>query len=395
MMPSRPKNDGAGSLRDRLMAMIRREGALTFAAFMGICLYDATCGYYCTPRTKIGRDGDYYSAPCVHPLFGGLIARQLRQMWRLMGGGPFTVVEEGAGRGFLCVDVLDWARRSAPAFYEALSYRLRDVSPVLQEEQGRRLEQFEKEGKVVWAGEGEEMTAGQVVGCFLSNELVDAFPVHRVVRRGGRLREIYVGERAGEFVEEEGDLSCPELGEYFDRYGVPLADGQEAEANLAALDWIRGVGRSLKRGFVVTIDYGYEAGELYAPRRRAGTLMGYFRHQAVENPYERVGEQDLTAHVNFTALVRAGAEAGLAFTGLVPQYRFLIALGLLEEMEEAACCLPELEALKLRLQLKHLIEPTAGMGERFKVLIQHKGVAAPKLAGLRDWAELKPPVGRG
>jgi SAM-dependent MidA family methyltransferase len=140
----------------------------------------------------------------------------------------------------------------------------------------------------------------------------------------------------------------------------------------------------LERGFVLTIDYGYLAEELYAPHRREGTLLCYYQHQASENPYERLGEQDITSHVNFTGLIRKGEEVGLRFAGLVPQYRFLIGLGILEQMETLGKELTELEGLKWRLSLKHLIEPELGMGEVFKVLVQHKGMDQPQLDGLRD-----------
>jgi SAM-dependent MidA family methyltransferase len=165
---------------------------------------------------------------------------------------------------------------------------------------------------------------------------------------------------------------------------IKLEEGQKAEVNLNALDWMENVGRCLKKGFVVTIDYGYLAKELYAPYRREGTLLCYHHHRVFEDPYERLGEQDITAHVNFTSLIQKGEEVGLRFTGLVPQYQFLIALGLFQEMECRSREMSEIDGLKLRLSLKHLIEPNAGMGEVFKVLIQHKGIEKPELDGLRD-----------
>ena len=153
---------------------------------------------------------------------------------------------------------------------------------------------------------------------------------------------------------------------------------------MEALHWTETIARRLTRGFVITIDYGYLAEELYASRRREGTLLCYFQHRVSENPYERLGKQDMTAHVNFTALIHKGEEVGLRFAGLVPQYRFLLALGLLQETESMGKVLSTLNGLKLRLSLKHLIEPESGMGEIFKVLIQHKGVGQPQFLGLRD-----------
>jgi SAM-dependent MidA family methyltransferase len=165
---------------------------------------------------------------------------------------------------------------------------------------------------------------------------------------------------------------------------ITLQEGQKAEVNLQALDWMERVGRCLKNGFVLTIDYGCLAEELYAPYRREGTLLCYYQHQTSFNPYERLGEQDITSHVNFTSLIKKGEEVGLHFTGLVSQYRFLIGLGIFQEMESLERGLSEIDGLRLRLSLKHLIEPEAGMGEIFKVLIQHKGIEEPQLDGLKD-----------
>jgi SAM-dependent MidA family methyltransferase len=166
--------------------------------------------------------------------------------------------------------------------------------------------------------------------------------------------------------------------------GIHLREGQRAEVNLKALDWVEKVARCLKKGFVLTIDYGYLANELYAPHRRDGTLLCYCQHRTSENPYERLGEQDITSHVNFSGLIQKGEELGLHLTGFAPQYRFLLALGILQEMESLGREMSETDALQLRLSLKHLIEPEMGMGEVFKVLIQHKGMDRPLLDGLRD-----------
>lgn len=390
---SRKEQERSGSgLRDFILARIRQSGPIPFSRFMEWCLYHPDYGYYQSEKATVGKGGDYYTAPSVHPLFGRMVARQLLQMSELVGAERFTVVEMGAGRGFLCLDILDWARGNAAAFYRRLDYRLVDVSRRFVGEQKELLALHAAEGKVSWEEDGTGEASGRMIdGCFLSNELVDAFPVHRVVVQGGRLREIYVGERDGGFVDVPGDLSTPEIGEYFRNDGVELREGQEAEVNLRALEWIADVGCRLRRGFVLTVDYGRLAEELYAPWRSSGTIMCYQRHRASGDPYERVGEQDITAHVNFSQLIRGGEAAGLAFTGLVPQYRFLIGLGLLGEMEEAAKGMSELEGLQMRLSAKHLIEPEMGMGETFKVLVQHKGIDKPRLDGLRALSAIPAP----
>ena len=373
------------TLKKFILSEIRKRGPIPFSQFMEWCLYHPDYGYYRSGGMNIGKNGDFYTSPCVHPIFGGLIAKQLSQMWDQTGGKTFDVIEQGGGRGFLCEDVLQWAKRNAPCFYQHLRYYLLETSSSLIREQKERLAEYEKEGKVFWMDpETFEEGKNLIEGCFLSNELVDAFPVHRVVLDHGNLREIYVTEDAGRLKEEPGDLSDSRIAPYFRSIDIMLEEGQRAEVNLKALDWMEKVGRCLKKGFVLTVDYGYNAKELYSPSRREGTLLCYAHHQTSDNPYERLGEQDITAHINFTSLIQKGEEVGLHFTGLVPQYRFLIALGFLQEMESLGREMTETDALRLRLSLKHLIEPEMGMGEVFKVLIQHKGMAKPELDGLQE-----------
>jgi SAM-dependent MidA family methyltransferase len=372
-------------LRRFILSQIEERGAIPFSQFMEWCLYHPDYGYYRSERMGIGRDGDFYTSPCVHPLFGGLIAKQLSQMSEQIGGPFFDVMEQGGGRGFLCEDVLQWAKKNSSAFYQRLRYHLIETSPSLLKEEKERLAEYIKEGKIFWIDlEVFEEGKALLEGCFLSNELVDAFPVHQVIFDHGNLKEIYVTQDHGQLEEQWGEPSDPRIAPYFQSMDITLQEGQRAEVNLKALDWMEKVARCLKKGFVLTIDYGYLAKELYAPHRREGTLLCYTQHQTSENPYERLGEQDITAHVNFTSLIQKGEEVGLRFTGLVPQYRFLIALGLLQEMEFLGREMSEIDALQFRLSLKHLIEPERGMGEVFKVLIQYKGIDQPQLDGLRD-----------
>ena len=383
------KRNREESLRKFILSQIEKRGPLPFSQFMAWCLYHPEYGYYQSKETRIGKEGDYYTSPSVSPLFGHLIAKQLFQMAEILGGENFDVVEMGGGRGFLCEDIIDWAKKNSPVFYQHLRYHLIETSAPFLREQRERLSEKEREGRVFWIdpktfGEGKV----QIQGCFLSNELVDAFPVHRVILDQGSLKEIYVTQRNGQFEEQWGELSDPRIASYFRSMDITLQEGQKAEVNLLALEWMEKVARCLERGFVLTIDYGCLSEELYAPNRREGTLLCYFQHQASENSYERLGEQDITSHVNFTSLIRKGEEVGLRFTGLVPQYRFLIGLGILEQMETLGRELSELDGLKLRLSLKNLIEPEMGMGEVFKVLVQHKGMDQPRLDGLRDFGSI-------
>jgi len=385
------RTQGKG-LNNFILSQIKQRGPIPFIQFMEWCLYHPEYGYYQSEKAKIGRDGDYYTSPCVHPLFGHLIAKQLFQMAEILGKEIFNVVEIGGGKGFLCEDILDWTKKNAPDFYHHLRYHLLETAPHFLEDQRKRLSEEEKEGKVFWMAP-EEFEEGrvQIQGCFLSNELIDAFPVHRVILDHGNLKEVYVNQKNGRFEEQWGELSDLRIISYFKSLGIALQEGQKAEVNLNSLDWMEKVGRCLKKGFILTIDYGYLSEELYAPHRQNGTLLCYWQHQTSENPYERLGEQDITSHVNFTGIIQKGEEVGLQFTGLVPQYRFLIGLGILQEMESLGKQMSAIDSLRLRLSLKHLIEPEVGMGEVFKVLIQHKGIDKPLLDGLRDLCSIPYP----
>lgn len=365
--------------RSELEHLIRRRieetGGISFADYMALCLYHPEYGYYMVPRERIGKQGDFFTSSSVHSLFGGLVARQLRQMWELLGRGPFTIVEQGAGEGHLCLDILDAVAEEAPDFYRSLRYQLVEVSPDnRRRQQGLLAAHLER---TEWCAL-EEVDA--VEGCFLSNELVDAFPVHLVEQHQGALREVYVVSREGGLAEELRPLSTPELEDYFRRLKITLPEGNRAEVNLEAGRWLTQVATRLRRGFVLTIDYGYPAAELYAPFRSTGTLMCYHRHSAGEDPYRHIGNQDITAHVDFTTLQRVGEDAGLDSLYFGEQYRFLMGLGFVEAlMKLQAQEQDENRARSLRLVLKNLILPEGGMGETFKVLVQGKGVGSPEL----------------
>jgi SAM-dependent MidA family methyltransferase len=362
---------------------IREKGPLSFARFMEICLYHPQYGYYSSGRACRGREGDYYTSPTVHPVFGALLGKQMVQMWRALGEGAFEIVEMGGGEGYFCLDILDYLRRSEPQFYDLLRYRMVEISPVCIEKQKELLSPHRE--KIAWDSIA-DVAAMEVEGCFFSNELIDAFPVHRVVVEEGELKEIYVDVDNGEFQEVRNNPSTPELEAYFKQGGITLTEGQRAEVNLEAFRWLHGVSQGLKRGFVITVDYGYPAQELFSPHRRDGTFMCYRDHRALSDPYFHLGLQDMTSHVDFTSLIHWGKGCGLELTGVVPQYRFLLALGILEEAARVGEGKESWEAINERLTLKNLILP-GGVGETFKVLIQHKGIERPQLDGLSGTLE--------
>lgn len=368
-------------LRTIIFNRIHEKGKIPFSEFMDLCLYHPIHGYYNTREEKTGKRGDYYTSPTVHSVFGRLLARQLREMAELLGKGPFWVIEAGAGKGTLAKNILDVVAQEYPSLFERLRYGIVESSPSFIEEQKIGLAPHGE--KVAWL-DLHAVEAATLQGCFLANEFADAFPVHRVVFENGKLQEIYVTEEAGNFREILGEPSAEEIPQYLDDLEVRLDEGQRAEVSLAVLKWFDRVGRAMRRGFLLIIDYGYVAQELYDSRRRSGTLTCYFRHTCSNDPYRHVGLQDMTSHVNFSGLIKKGESMGFVFTGFVPQYQFLLSLGFLDEvgrLREKG--LSAEDSLMEGLTMKRLILPNGGMGDTFKVLIQHKGISEVHLRGLR------------
>jgi SAM-dependent MidA family methyltransferase len=337
------------------------------------------CGYYSKPESR--HLADYYTSADVHPIFGRLLARQFAEMWEQLGRpAEFTLVEVGAGTGRLAGHVLDFSQKQLPEFYLSLRYVAVERSPGRTEQIRNSLQRFIEEGKCQASIEIPESIS---VGCLFSNELVDALPVHRVLQQRGKLQEIFVTHDGKKFSEVLASLSTQAIPEYFATQKIALQDGQHAEAALEACDWIGEIARRLVRGFVLTIDYGHEASDLFDAHHMSGTVLAYANHQNNEEFYAAPGEQDLTAHVNFSALQLWGQRHGLEPLGLVSQTAFLLALG--QENEFADLYdqnMDETSRVRARLQLKTLIYPE-GMGERFQILVQHKGAPHAKLTGLR------------
>lgn len=363
----------------RLLAeQIRASGPISFAEYMRECLYHPQFGYY--SKAEARRFADYYTSVDVHPIFGRLLARQLAEMWERLGRpGEFFAAEAGAGVGRLASQILDFAARELPDFYGALRYFAVERSAARRERHAETIGAHLGNRKATSAA---ELPSDISAGCIFSNELLDAFPVHRVCLEDGALREIYVACDDQKLIEELGPPTSSDIENYFREQRIELREGQQAEVNLDAREWIRDAGRKLRRGFVLTVDYGHEAAELYNERHMRGTLLAYSEHQATENFLEKPGEQDLTAHVNFTALDLCGRPEGLARTGCASQMAFLVTLGRGNEFADLYDAgAGEVERVRARLMLKSLIH-AEGMGERFQVFIQHKGVAEPNLTGL-------------
>ena len=359
-------------LEELLTERIRRYGPIPFADFMRECLYHPVHGYYSKEESQ--RLADYYTSVDVHPVFGRLLARKFAEMWEQLGRPEeFLLVEAGAGLGRLAVHILDFCTAKLPELYRALRYVAVEQSASRREQALARLGRHARDGHLRVL---QEFPARIPTGCIFSNELLDALAVHRVAMEKAMLQEIFVGCDNGKFVDVVAPVSTCVINEYFAAQGVTLNEGQHAEVGLEACDWITEVGRRIERGFVLTIDYGHHAAELFNERHMRGTLLAYRGHRVSEDFYARPGEQDLTAHVNFTALETWGKPSGLETAEFTSQTAFLLALGQgndFADLYEAGQS--ESEQVRARLQLKTLIHPE-GMGERFQVLVQRKGVIA-------------------
>jgi SAM-dependent MidA family methyltransferase len=314
----------AGSpLQQLIVERIQRDGPIPFADYMRMVLYEPDYGYYVSGPAKMGWEGDYYTSTDVSSFFARCMGRQLFQMWELLGHPtPFVVVEQGSGRGNLANDIRSWAEQEAPTFYTALEYRSEDIR----------------------AGQ-DALTQNTISpSVILSNELVDAFPVHIVELHEKKLYEIYVAAQPdGRLHEVLDEPSTPEVADYLDNYKIPwstFSDGWRAEINLDALHWLaqsaQHLGSTQKRtrhGFLLTIDYGDKARALYTRSRQAGTLACYFQHQLTDLPLVRPGKQDITAHVNFSALINEGRRQGLRLHTFTTQQLWLSEMGIHEELE--------------------------------------------------------------
>ncbi len=352
-------------LEEKLRVRIRERGPIPFRDFMEAALYDPEHGYYMR-RVAIGPRGDYLTSPHVHPIFGELLAEKFRALFRHLDVTSWTLLEWGAGTGRLAADLLAAFEQRPEA--RPVRYLIYEISPRLRDEQQQLLSHY---AHVTWVNE-RELESASFTGILFSNELLDAFPVHRVLREGRTWQELYVTLHGEAFAWTLGELTRPEIARYFEEIGIELDDGQIADVAFDIVPWLERVAAILERGYVVTIDYGDTADRLYDRRRPQGTLRCFSRRHLLSDPLVRVGEQDITASVDFTLVAWAGRRVGLDVVEFTTQRELLLELGLLEQasawMEKAG---DSVEALASRLALKHFLLPS-DLGEQFKVLIQKK-----------------------
>jgi SAM-dependent MidA family methyltransferase len=389
------------SLRQIIEREIVENGPIPFSRYMELCLYHLELGYYSRNAEQFGKAGDFYTSSDVHAVFGRLLARQFEEIWRTLGSpAQIEVLELGPGRGLLAQDVLDWSERKFPDFFGALHYSLSERSPALRGKLRETLARFVSSERVsLLTGEdsgkaGKRMTgkgttsvvpndavlgralAPEVPLLIFANEFFDALPVEIVSTRGS----VRISIHDNHFVETWTPASVEEQ-DFVDRYSVRPEAGERIEVPLLAHRCISNLSASIRTGVIIAIDYGYTRQEQLAGRHR-GTVMAYRQHSATPDPYEAPGEQDITAHVNFTALAAAVEENGMEAQPLLTQSQFLMGIGERNQFGDVfeECRLPQ-ERAKVALQLKHLVTP-AGMGESFQVLVAAKGLDGERVAGL-------------
>jgi len=427
------------TLRQKIEQEIRERGPIPFSRYMELCLYDPKLGYYSRNVEQFGKAGDFYTSSDVHAVFGRLLARQFEEIWRMLESPTqIEILELGPGRGLFALDMLDWSDKKFPEFFRAAHYTLVESSPVLRQRLEATLGKHFRSGKAslapglkpassrrlsgtaetvlshgyshivdgttkeLWEGtalqtedllqkhrsrEGttsavpndisiSRALAPEVPIIVFANEFFDALPVD-VLSSPGELR---IAEKDGQLFEAWHPASAEEL-EFLDRYSLHPEAGERVEAPLIAQRYISQIARAINCGVLITIDYGYTRNEQLAGRHR-GTIAAYRQHSVNANPYEAPGEQDITAHVNFTSLAGAAEAQGMHVQPLLTQSQFLMGIGEHNQFADAfeECRLAQ-ERAKVALQLKHLVTP-AGMGESFHVMVASKGINPPKIAKL-------------
>jgi SAM-dependent MidA family methyltransferase len=402
------------SLREQIEREIRQRGPIPFSRYMQICLYDPCHGYYSANAEQFGKAGDFYTSSDVHAVFGRLLARQFDEIWQALDRPPeIEILELGPGRGLFARDVLDWSNKKFPDFFAALTYTLQETSPALQARLREVLCEHITSAKAVVSAEGvrsdapapegranlaqrfsagcqaqnDQVPEGRPTGLcrtlapetplvVFANEFFDALPVEILSAQG----KLHIALENNRLCETWLPPLAEEL-EFLDRYGVHPESGERIEVPTLAQNWIQQIAHSSARGslLVMVIDYGYTRNQQLAGRFR-GTLMAYRQHSASSDPYQAPGEQDLTAHVNFTALATACEQAGMSCEKLLTQSQFLMGIGEKNQFADAFedCRVPQ-ERAKVALQLKHLVTPE-GMGENFQVLIASRAIDRKRVA---------------
>lgn len=350
---------------------------ITFAEFQDLVLYHPEYGYYASGVVNIGATGDFYTASSLGADFGELLAIQFFEMWHHLGyPAHFTLLEMGAGNGNLAYDILSYLINNYQEILPCLEYLIVEESPALIKQQQQKLSDFEQIN-INWLN-WSEIEDNSLIGCCFSNELLDAFPVHQIIVNNQEVKEVYLTLNEGKLQEIFEEISTSEITAYFDLVKIDIYQknyppNYRTEVNLNALNWLKTVISKLKQGYLLTIDYGYPAIKYYHPQRSQGTLKCYYQHRHHNNPYVNLGQQDITTHVDFTALENYGKTQGLESLGLTKLAIFLMSLGLGDRLNNLSNGqYNALQILQKRDALHQLINPL-GLGG-FDVLIQGKNL---------------------
>lgn len=360
-----------------IIGRIKEKGPITFEEFMDVALYWPEGGYYMTEREIWGKKGDYVTSLDISPVFVRALSKQICQMWRKLGSPEeFHLVEAGAGRASI-IEALGSVCEHYREFAGSITVHIVEKNHSLWKSPDKRVRFY---------SDIDEIQKPLKAGCIISNELMDSLPFHRIICRGKELKEIYTGCRDHVLFDVEGEPSTGKLKKRLKELstiGITLASDEPLEVCLRAGEWVQKAADLLERGFVVTIDYGMEAKNLYAAERK-GTLLCHYRHTMNDNPYHAVGMQDITAHVDFTSLKTAGEKKGLDVTGFTSQRNFLLGTGILDEIKSVGAeekpFARDYEKIIHNQGIKELIMP-GGIGDTMKVLVQHKGIEEPALDG--------------
>lgn len=356
-------------VEDLIKETIKNCGAISFRDFMELALYAPNIGYYNRETTKIGRAGDFYTSSSLHKSFAAIIALQAEEMWHILDcPDRFVFVEFGAGMGHFAKDFLDYLKEKP--LFDKIQYHIIEINPYLIANQRKQLNEYCD--KVKWFKDINDIEPFE--GLVFSNELLDAFAIHLIEITDNIAFEIWIDYEDGIFKEIKR-LCNDEILCYLKEFCPYLIDNTfkidkyRTEVNLSIKAWLTSLANKLIEGFIITIDYGYGANEYYAPERNRGTLLCYHRHRVDDNPYENVGEKDLTAHVNFSSLVKWGGQLGLKSCGFTNQGSYIISMGIDKVIVDLYGNNPD--AFELA-KIKGLFVPD-GFGDSHKILIQYKG----------------------
>ena len=356
-------------LTERLRARITREGPISFREWMQAALYDEAEGYYRRPHQIWGRDGDYRTSAERSDLFAATFARYFARLYQELGNPEtFSIVEIGGGAGHFAFGVLQTLDAYFPQVLAATHYVFDEISEPAQTAARQRLLPFIERMKF---GSLDDLDLKPDI--IFSNELLDAFPVHRVTVVDGTLREYYVTLGSKEqFAWMIGPPSTAELAEYLNQNDIRLREGQVVEVNLDLEAWLAKAAAKLKQGYLITVDYGAEAADLYdSEEREQGTLRSFRKHAFVDDLLVSPGESDLTSTINWTAIRAAGEKLGLEMVAFTSQDKFLLEAGLLDQLAVQSEDAGERERIRLSTAAREMILPN-GMAASFQVLVQKK-----------------------